>query len=139
MALKNDHHYFRRTCDLSGESIISIYHPTVTGPVYKVKHWWSDAWDAMEYGQDWDNNRDFLTQYMQLYNRVPKIAMMNDDGVASENCEYCQNIAYSKDCYLNTVSWKLRDCYYSSNMATGEWLVDSFFTMDSQICYECLE
>jgi len=93
----------------------------------------------LDYGRNVDLNTSFLKQYQSLYDVVPKIAMVNDDGFGSENCEYCQNIAYSKDCYLNTVSWKLRDCYYSSNMGTGERIIDSFFTMDSSLCYECIE
>jgi hypothetical protein len=139
MTWKNDHYYFKRVCDFSGESAVSIYHPSVPGPVYKVKYWRSDQRDAKDYAQDYDFAQCFWTQYKRLHDRVPKIAMVNDDTIGSENCEYCQNIAYSKDCYLNTVSWKLRDCYYSSNMATGELLIDSFFTMDSKICYECVE
>ncbi len=139
MARKNDHHYFRRTCDKTWESIISTYHSSLPWPVYSVKAWRSDAWDALQYAQEIQRDKSFFSQYKELHNKVPKIAMMNDNGVASENCEYCQNVAYSKDCYLTTVSWKLRDCYYSSNMATGEYLIDSFFTMDSKVCYECTE
>lgn len=139
MSWKNDHNYFRRRCDLTGEPIISIYHPTVPGPVYKGVHRRSDAWNAKEFWITYDENKRFLDQWKELYNTVPKIAMVNDNGSWSENCEYCQNIAYSKDCYLNTVSRKLENCYYSSNMATGERLIDSFFTMDSKICYECIE
>ncbi|MEI8091813.1 MAG: hypothetical protein WCG98_06450 [bacterium] len=119
--------------------MVSIYHPSIPGPVYKVKYWRSDKRDAKQYGMDLDEKVSIIHQYQQLFVQVPKIAMVNDDGIKSENCEYCQNMALSKDCYLNTVSRKLRDCYYSSNMANGELLIDSFFTMDSKVCYECTE
>ena len=65
--------------------------------------------------------------------------MMNDNGTHGENIEYCQNVAYSKNCYLTTVAWKLEHSYYSSNMAGGNWLLDCFFTMESENCYECCD
>lgn len=139
MSWKNDHMYFKRKCDFSGEPIVSIYHPSIEEPVYKVKHWRSDARDWKNYGIDVNLSESIFDQWKRLHKKVPKIAMVNDNGMWSENCEYCQNMALSKDCYLNTVSWKLRDCYYSSNMGMWELLLDSFFTMWSSICYECID
>gem|GEM_PF-2217298 len=63
MARKNDHHYFRRRCDLSGESIVSIYHESVQGPVYKVKHWWGDAWNALTYGCHYKESKSFRENF----------------------------------------------------------------------------
>ncbi|MBU1757670.1 hypothetical protein KKG31_00515 [Patescibacteria group bacterium] len=93
----------------------------------------------MSYGQERDSSRTFFDQYKDLYFKVPQIAMMNDNGIQSENIEYCQNVAYSKNCYLTTVAWKLEHSYYSSNMAGGNRLLDCFFTMTSENCYECCD
>jgi hypothetical protein len=71
----------------------------------------------MSYGQERESSRTFFDQFNELYHKVPQIAMMNDNGTQSENIEYCQNVAYSKNCYLTTVAWKLEHSYYSSNMA----------------------
>lgn len=93
----------------------------------------------MEYGHTWDESQSFLSQYFSLQEAVPKIAMVNDNGIGSENCEYTQDVAYAKNCYLTVVAWKIENAHYSSNMAGGRWLIDNFFVMDSENCYECVD
>ncbi|NUJ97665.1 hypothetical protein HGA92_02650 [Candidatus Gracilibacteria bacterium] len=139
MLHKNDRSLYSTTSALSGEKIITIYNPEKHKKIYSSKEWWSDSWEALDYGRDFDFSQSFFEQYGKLLDDVPKIAMVNDNGVASENIEYCQNVAYSKDCYLTTVAWKLEHSHYSSNMASGKWLLDCFFVMDSENCYECFD
>jgi len=139
MLHKNDRSLHSAKCALTGEKIITIYNPEKHKKIYSTKVWWSDVWEALDYGRDFDFSQSFFEQYGKLLDDVPKIAMVNDNGVASENIEYCQNVAYSKDCYLTTVSWKLEHSHYSSNMASGKWLLDCFFVMDSENCYECFD
>ena len=117
LLFKNERNLFRTTCALSNRSIITTYPPEKGYTVYGVKERRSDQRDPMGYGQTIDYNIPFFEQYKKLYDAVPKICMLNDNGVASENIEYCQNVAYSKNCYLTTVAWKLENVYYSSNMA----------------------
>ncbi len=63
---RNELNLYRRTCDATGESIISIYRPGVVFPVYKQAAWWADGWDAMEYGRDYDFSRPFLNNFMSF-------------------------------------------------------------------------
>ena len=52
----------KRKCDLSGESIISIYPSSAHFPVYKSSNWNSDAWEPPFL--DYDASRNFLNSFM---------------------------------------------------------------------------
>jgi hypothetical protein len=81
--------------------------------VYCNKCWWSDAWDPYQYGQDFDFSRSFFEQFQELQQKVPILALMNDDGIGSVNCAYTQNEAYAKNCYMVSMAWKNEECMYS--------------------------
>ena len=70
---------------------------------------------------------------------VPKQPIINDNATNSENCAYCHDFAFGKNCYLSTISRKIENAYYSSSMTGGNWLVDCFFVHESQNCYECID
>lgn len=129
---------FKSTCAKTGKPIVTIYNPEFHKTIYSGQERRSDRWNPMDYGFDADLNQTFFAQYKRLYDAVPKIAMVNDNGISSENCEFNQDVEYSKDCYMNAVCRKMRNCHYSVNMSTNEDMVDSFFTMESEIGYECL-
>ena len=138
LAYRNDRNLYSSKCALSWKSIITIYNPEIHKNIYSIKSWWSDKWDPMNYSKNFDETKSFFEQYFKLHSKVPKIAMMNDNWTNSENIEYCQDVAYSKNCYLTNVAWKLENCHYNSYMAWWKWLIDCFFVMESENCYECL-
>jgi hypothetical protein len=45
MAWRNDFTFYKRKCDATRDSIISIYAPEKDRKVYNTKYWWSDSWD----------------------------------------------------------------------------------------------
>jgi hypothetical protein len=137
LAYKNERTLYKRICDLTQKPILSIYGPHVAGPVYNTQDRRSDKRNPLDFGEELDENKTFFAQFSAFRAKVPKIAILNDNGTKSENIAYCQNVVYSKDCYLTTVAWKLENVFYSSNMSWGEWLIDCFFVMDSYHCYEC--
>jgi CxxC-x17-CxxC domain-containing protein len=68
---------------------------------------------------------------------VPQITMMNDNGVGSENCEYCQDFGFSKNCYLTTGGWELQDCYYCDcNCLKSRHLFDCYSVHFSELVYD---
>lgn len=135
---RNEYRYYRRSCDLCSKSIISVFHADQPFPVYCHSCWWSDQWQAATYARDFDFSRTFAEQFAELYRQVPQKAMIIESS--SENCEYCQDIGYAKDCYLVTGSWKLRDCYFSSNCNRSSDLVDcDSVNVDCELAYECTD
>ena len=121
---KNTYNLYNRVCDLCGKKIVSIYNPLSLFTVYCVKCFWSDNWDPYRYGRDFDPNRSFFEQYMELNLKVPKIALVNDDGIASLNSPYCQDLAFSKNCYMVFVAWRLENVMYSTILNKGREICD---------------
>jgi hypothetical protein len=135
---KNDRTFFKSICTLTGKPIITTYNPAIYPKIYITEEWWSDKRNALDYGFPIDDSKSFFEQYKQLLDVVPKIALINDNNVWSENCEYNQDTSYAKDCYLVSMARKLRNSHYSCNIALGEDMIDCFFVMQSEIVYECL-
>ncbi len=106
LAWRNDLTFYNRGCDMCGRKIISLYHPEKPLTVYCNKCWWGDGWDPKSYGKDIDFSRPFFEQYRELQDKVPLLALFNDDGVGSVNCEYTQNTTFARNCYMGAMSWK---------------------------------
>ncbi|MDI6883434.1 MAG: hypothetical protein QMC93_03170, partial [Patescibacteria group bacterium] len=125
MMFRNERSLYKRKCDATGKEIISIYSPDKSFKVYDQKYWWSDNWDPMEYGRDYDWNKPFFEQLKKLIKDVPKILMASQVG--AENCDYTFDAWYSKDCYLCTVAIHSRDLYYSGKILYGDLIFDSLW------------
>jgi hypothetical protein len=63
LARRNERKLYKTTSSLSGKSIISLYSPDKPYKVYSQDEWWSDKWDAMEYGRAFDDNQPFFEQF----------------------------------------------------------------------------
>jgi hypothetical protein len=140
MTWRNDFTFYNRTCDATGENIISLYAPEKDRKVYSVKYWWSDAWDPKSYGRDFDFSRPFFEQFNELQRDVPLLALMNDDGIGSSNCAYTQNEAYAKNSYMVSMAWKNEDCMYSYGVSGPQAVevVDSMDIFASTRIYESI-
>jgi hypothetical protein len=137
MIWRREHALKSRACDSCEKSIVSIHTADAPYPVYCLKCWWSDEFDPLEHGQPFDPSRSFFDQFFELYRRVPQITMMNDNGVASDNCEYCQDFGFGKNCYLITGAWKLQDCYYCDcNCLESRNLFDCYSVHFSELTYD---
>ena len=45
-------------------------------------------------------SRPFFEQFRDFRLKVPSLALFNDNNIGSENCEYTQDFAYGKNCYM---------------------------------------
>ena len=135
LAWRNERYMYKRKCDFSGEEIISMYPPDSPFKVYKQSIWWSDKWNALDYGRDFDFNRPFFEQFRELQLEVPRVALVNKQ---SENSEYTNHSANNKNCYLSSVVFGCEDIYYT------DWAMDhskdcidcSYLLEGCEICYE---
>ncbi len=126
---RNEWNLYKRKCDFTGETIVSIYRPEVPFPVYKPEVWRSDKWDPMQYGRDFDFNRPFFEQYEELRRVVPHLGLVAFD---SQNSEYSNQSQHNKDCYMVFASGSSEKCMY------GNWFQDHcFFSADCSIVSQC--
>lgn len=135
-AFRNERNYYSRSCDLCKKAIVSVYHPERIKNVYCQKCWWSDDWDAKSYGKEFDFSRPFFEQYRELLEKAPKIAMMNDDTITSENCQYTYDFAYGKNCYMTIASWHIENCAYGFQTHYTKDSADTSSVFNSEHMYE---
>ncbi len=135
-AFRNERNYYARSCDLCGKNMISVYNPARIKNVYCQKCWWSDAWDPKSYGKEFDPSRPFFDQYRELLLEVPKLTMMNDDTISSQNCEYTYDFAYGKNCYMVIGSWKDENCAYGLMVCNVKDSIDNSILDNCENVYE---
>ena len=133
MTWRNDRIFYKRICDFSGKKIISMYDAGTEFPVYNQDEWWSDKWDALNYGQDFDFERPFFEQFGKLLSKVPRISLINK---LPENAEYCNFALGNKNSYLLFTSWENEDCAYLNRAWNCNNTLDGINVKDCDLCYE---
>ena len=138
-AWRNNMSLYNRTCELCGNGVVSIYHPDSGLTIYCNKCWWSDRWDPKNHGMDYDFSKPFFAQYIELVKKVPHMAIVNDNGIASLNCEYTHDWWFSKNCYMSFSGWHVENIMYSFYILTGKDMVDCMnIRSASNWMYECV-
>lgn len=116
--------------------MISMYPPGAPFPVYDQQEWWGDDWDAREYGQEFDFSRPFFEQFQELFQKVPRISLMNKDH---ENSEYCNFCLGNKDSYLLFTSAFAEDSFHTNRSLRMRDICDCSNITDSELCYEVID
>ncbi len=132
-AWRNTHSLYKRKDSVTGDEIISIYHPDVKMNIVDQKYWWSDAWDPFDYGKDFDFSRDFFIQWKELRDAIPFQALSNSKAV---NSEYCNVAEESYDCYLISACWKNERTMYSDSILEIKDSLDLYIVQKGEFCYE---
>jgi hypothetical protein len=135
---RNARQLYWRKCDYSGKKIISQYHENQPFPVYDQAVWWSDKWDAMKYGRDFDFKRPFFEQFKDLTNSVPHFSVFIVGGTL-ENSDFTNCTGYIKNCYLISEADYDEDCYYSNRIYHSKNLVDCTNCYEGDYSYECID
>jgi len=104
--------------------------------IYNNDLWWSDARDALDYGVDFDFSKTFTEQFAALVLAVPKYATHN---LNSENSQYTNMTANSKNCYLMSGCINNEDCAYGHIVWYSEDLYDCAYTKTSQDSFQCVD
>ena len=133
---RNEWSLYKRKCDFTGETIVSIYRDNVPFPVYKQNVWRSDKWDPLSYGRDFDFNRPFFEQYEELRRATPHLALVNSNSV---NSEYSNQSQDNKDCYMVSATGGSEKCLYGNWYQYSSFSVDCSNTWRSDLCYESID
>ena len=133
LSFRNERILYKRACDLCKKEVISVYHPGGENTVYCQQCWYSDAWDPLQYGKEYDFSRLFFEQYQELSKSVARPSLINSNSV---NSEYTHLAADSKDCYLLFESSNNERCNHSYWMQQSKDCLDCAFVNNSELCYE---
>jgi hypothetical protein len=120
--------------NLSGESLITILPSKPRYPIYKSHEWWSDAWDPMVFGQDYDPARPFFDQLKELQEKVPRPHQV---GKNNTNCDWGDDVWFSKNCYLTRSIFKCENLSYGYRVVESKDSLDVAHCFNLENCYEC--
>ncbi|MEK7187351.1 MAG: hypothetical protein AAB691_00715 [Patescibacteria group bacterium] len=132
-AYRNERSLHRRKCEKTGKDILSCFAADSGVHVYDRDFWWSDNWDAIEYGRDYDFSKPFFLQFQELIKTVPMPALFYGEAV---NTTYSNHVGQTKDVYLSSACWRSENVAYSSRCNGSKDCFDVFAIGDSEICYE---
>ena len=132
----NDRVLYKRKCDLTRQDIFSMYPAESIFPVYETETWYSDAWDAYQYGMEYDFSRSFFEQFRELLNKVPHMALVRQGF--SINSPYTHRVHDMKNCYMLFRATKCKDSFFSYVVENITDSSDCAWSSYMEICYECI-
>jgi hypothetical protein len=136
LAFRNDKNLYHRLCDVSKKQLISMYSNDSPQKIVEKDIWWSDSFEALDYGQDFDFSRPFFEQFYELMISVPHPNLIT---LNSENCEYTNYNGWNKNCYLCFAGNSLKDSAYCYNVENSMDCYDCMNLFQSELCYECVQ
>jgi len=128
---------YKRPCDLCGKDAISVYAPDNGYVVYCPKCWWSDAWDPLSYGREYDPSRNFLEQFNELMHAVPHLGLTIELS-ANETSPFTNYTGSLKNCYLVFSAERDEDAYNGVQVWDSRTILDSSLVMHCERCYDSM-
>ncbi|MDP3710786.1 MAG: hypothetical protein Q8R29_03655 [bacterium] len=133
---RNERSLYKRKCNAPGheEEIISIFPPdSEINSVYDYKFWWSDNWDSLQYGREYNFSEPFLQQFGKLLASVPQPNVIQTNSI---NSEYCNSVLGAKNCYLVFAASRIENTYYSSWLDEIRDCLDILWSHHGELGYE---
>jgi hypothetical protein len=112
-----------------------MYDPSKSYIIYCHDCWWSDKWDSLSCGIEYDFSKPFFEQYNKLLKRIPLLGLSNLNSVNSEYGNFTDN---NKGCYLVFGSGFNENVRYSR---MANWTKDSVDLLNvgkSELLYDCI-
>ena len=137
---RNERKLYKRKCDFSGREIISMYSPLTPYKIYAQDIWWSDKWDGLDYGKDFDFSCSFFNQFKNLIKDTPFPSVTNTN---CENSDFWTYQWYNKDCYMEIGTGSSEDCYFWTinlfcrncvDCHYSNYCENSYFLIDCDYC-----
>ncbi|PIZ73089.1 hypothetical protein COY07_02280 [Candidatus Peregrinibacteria bacterium CG_4_10_14_0_2_um_filter_43_11] len=132
---RNERSLYKRKCNLCKKDHVSIYSSEKELNVLCQECWWSDKWNGMDYGREFDFTRPFFEQFGELLKVGGLVSLF---GKNNQNSEFVQHETDDKNCYLNAGGHYNEDCYFCTYSLYGKNNVDCYWIPYSELCYECI-
>jgi hypothetical protein len=131
--------YSGRKCDLCNKNILSMYNPKSLYKVYCYDCFYSDKWQAVDYGVDYNLSEPFFSQVNILFKKVPRINLGISSGDGPNiNSEYVNMAGGCKNCYLVFNGGIGEEMMYCRGVRHGLQVSDCYFGENLERCYECI-
>ncbi len=132
---RNERKLYKRKCHLCGKEMVSIYAPDKDYKVCCAACFWSDQWDPVDVGRDYDFGQPFFEQLNKLINESKLLGLL---GTNNENSDFVNHESDSKNCYLNVGGHFNQDCYYNTYSFNGKNNIDNYWIWYCENLYNSL-
>ena len=133
LVFRNERKLFWNTDARNNKKLLSLYPPDSRKKIYPDSFWWSDEWDPMNYGKEYDPTHPFLEQVEELSRFVPVYAR---DVLTEVNSQYSANASELKNCYLLFNSNISEDCAYGNGVDRSRNCFDNSHIAKCERCYD---
>lgn len=133
---RNERSLYKRKCDLCKSDVISMYKAEAPFPVYCHDCWWSDKWNPLDHGQEYDFSKPFFEQFAELQNKVPRAASYTTKNL---NSDYVNYTTHTKNSYLLFGSWFNENCGYGQTVMEGKECWDCLFVRKCELCFSSMD
>ncbi len=131
---RNEGYVTSHASSFSRRPIFSSYFGKRSFPVVSCEEWWSDSWDSIDAGREYDFNETFFSQWRELRSAVPHPAL---SVARMENSDYCANAGDLKNCYLLFNADFNQDCMYGAGIYNSRDCIDCADISMCELCYDC--
>jgi hypothetical protein len=131
--------FYKKSCSAPehSEKTISFFAEDNPVKVYDFDYWWSDAWDPVGLGVEYDVAGSFFDQFKKLFDTIPQQPLFRDPK--SVNCDYTVSGVISKNCYFVGTPYFSEDIYYGFLPIRSKNCIDITNVAQSEFCYESIE
>jgi len=133
MSWRNERTLYHRKCDATAKDIITMFAPEQPLVVYERDYWWSDKWDQLQSGRDYNFAKPFFQQFRELFEKAPLPNLANSNTI---NSEYGNHSLEMKNCYLHYASLRCEDSSYMAGAIDAKNSLDQYKTVNTIQCYD---
>lgn len=133
MSWRNERSLYKRICDGTQQSIITMFSPEEQLTVYERDYWWKENFNPLDYGKDFDFAKTLFLQFRELFNKVPLPSLLNENVV---NSSYCNCVHNTKNGYLLFASMITENVFYSTRVINAKDSLDLLGGFNQDVCYE---
>ena len=135
MTRRNERTLYKGKCINCSKNIFSMYYSPSIFQVYCNDCWWSDDFNAIDYGQDYDFSQPFFKQFFELSSKVPRVSLFQKGNI---NSEYTNHADHNKNSYLSYNNGLIEDSMYSKWGIKSRQIFDCYSVFFSELIYESL-
>ena len=136
MVHRNERSLHRRTCDITGKNIISIYRGDCPFTICDKDYVFSDQYNPSLYGVKYNQKAKFFEQFYEFAKKVPLASLYVRNSI---NCEYNQDMGQWANCYLCFRTHDSQNMLYTYRGNHSSYITDCFQAVaQSEFLYECI-
>ncbi len=137
LMFRNERTLYKRKCDLCDKDTLSRFDLDRGFISYCGECWWSDKWNPLDYGQEYDFSRPFFEQWGELLKKVPQFNLITMHSTLVDT-DFVNMNHYLKSCYYIFNSDYDERCMYGEEIEQSKDCLDVTMVDSTELAYDSL-